>query len=393
MRILYIASVRIPNEKASGLAIMRQCEAFTRTGHTVTLLRPFRKNHITEEPFDFYGLPRTFTIATMPSLNFIESLGRAGFYLARLSQMIAGTLRVYKDTPHYDLVYARDPWMLVLLSILPHHGMKLIWEAHQKQEGIFIRFMAKRVSHLVCISPGLVDFYGHETERGDILLEPSGVDLEQFDHIPPKADIRTRFGIPQDARVIAYIGKYATMGEAKGVDELIKAFIMLASDFPRTHLLIVGLEKREVEKVVIMLSSAGIPKSRYTLLPLAQKQFAEFVTVADVLVMNYPDTEHYRNFMSPTKLFAYMAGKQLIVSTDLPSIREIAEDNMLIYVAPDNIEDLCIGIKKALSLTPVERERYTSRAYERVTYFTWQHRANRILSRVSSFQELQSYEV
>ena len=72
MNILYIASVRIPNEKTSGLPIMRQCEAFADLKHSVTLLRPYRRNHIVEEPFEFYGIEKNFNLVTMGSVDFVD---------------------------------------------------------------------------------------------------------------------------------------------------------------------------------------------------------------------------------------------------------------------------------------------------------------------------------
>jgi glycosyltransferase involved in cell wall biosynthesis len=96
--------------------------------------------------------------------------------------------------------------------------------------------------------------------------------------------------------------------------------------------------------------------------------------------MNYPDIEHYRNFMSPTKLFAYMAGKRLIVSTDLPTIRAIADDTMVCYTRTPSVSDLAAALAHAIGLKKEDASAMIERAYGAALAFTWQNRAERIIS-------------
>lgn len=56
----------------------------------------------------------------------------------------------------------------------------------------------------------------------------------------------------------------------------------------------------------------------------------------DVIVMNYPNTEHYAHFMLPLKLFEYMASSVPIVTSDLPSVMEILNKNNFLFVKVGN---------------------------------------------------------
>lgn len=375
MNIFYIASVRIPNEKASGLAIMRQCEAFAKLGNSVTLLRPYRTNHISEDPFTYYGIQKIFSIKTLASMDFIQSLGVLGFYIARLSQMIVGALYLMQHRKDIDVIYVRDPWMLVLPVLFFKHT-KIVWEAHQAQKGYCVVLVAKRANLLVCITGGLRDFYAEIGRQGKIMVEPSGVHLEQFENLPSVEVVRDRFFVPKDKKVIGYIGKYKTMGESKGVDELIEAFAHVYKNNPSTHLLIVGPEQVEIDQIRSVCVQSGLTENSYTLLPLIQKDFAVYVQTADVLVMNYPSTEHYSKYMSPTKLFAYLASKKSVVASDLPSIREIVDENMVIFVRPDNVVDLTEGLTRGLN---IDNEMRKQKAFVRILELTWVKRAKRIL--------------
>ena len=149
MKILYIASVRIPNEKASGLAIMRQCEAFAQAGHSTVLLCPYRKNHIQENPFTFYEIKDFFKIQLVYSLDFIDVFGKIGFYITRASQMIAFLFYVTWHHKDIDVIYSRDPWMLFLPLLCSLRDKKTVWEAHQIQRSPVIKFVAKNVTMLM----------------------------------------------------------------------------------------------------------------------------------------------------------------------------------------------------------------------------------------------------
>ncbi len=380
MNILYIASVRIPNEKASGLAIMRQCEAFAKMRNEVTLLRPFRKNHITEDAFDYYGVEKIFHVHTMHSIDFYACLGTFGFYLARLSQMVAVLHYVVSKRNTIDVIYTRDPWM-VLLPLLLHSKKKIVCEAHKTYNNVFVHFVVQRAQLVVCITEGLKTHYRERTKREDIVVEPSGVHLEQFRNTNSIEGVREKFNLPQDKKIFGYIGKYKTMGEEKGVDDVIRAFAKLRESGHDAHLLIVGLEPSEVLLLESMCLNLNLTKDDCTFLPLLQKDFALYVQSVDFLVMNYPNTEHYRNFMSPTKLFAYIASGKLVITTDLPSVREIVDESMVLFVKPGDQESL----QKAMMLACENEnqfEQMKQRALVQVQRFSWNVRAKRILEKL-----------
>ena len=58
MRILYLADIRFPLERANCIQSMESCHALATRGHHVTLVvRPDTQDPA-RDPFDFYALPR-----------------------------------------------------------------------------------------------------------------------------------------------------------------------------------------------------------------------------------------------------------------------------------------------------------------------------------------------
>src|SRR5574343_570990 len=70
MKLLYISNQRLPTEKAYGLQICKMCEAFADLGIELELLVPTRRNSITKDLFEYYGIRRNFKTKIIPSLDF-----------------------------------------------------------------------------------------------------------------------------------------------------------------------------------------------------------------------------------------------------------------------------------------------------------------------------------
>lgn len=374
MKILYLSSVQIPSEKASGLAIARQCEAFVSSGHNVTLVVPNRTSAELSSFTDAYDINSTFQIKYLNARG-IYFWGKPGFVFMMLRDAIKSFWYFWTQKKNYDLIYTRDH-RLLLMFVLFGFSSKCYVELHTKHIDLFTDYIVKKVKKVIVISHGLKTLYERISDRQDIQVEPSGVDLKQFENLPPVTTLRKKLNLPLDATVVGYIGKYTTMGECKGVDELIEAFAGIWESVSGPYLFIVGLEPDEMNILHEKCLSLGIPPSRFCLRSLNQKKFAEYVACTDVAIANYPDTEHYREYMSPTKLFAYLAGRKIVIASDLMSIRLVAGESV-VYVEPGNIEDL----KNTILSVFLHEDQYVS-LYKKIdiNQYSWRHRAERILA-------------
>src|SRR4051812_5835845 len=64
MKIIYLANIRLPTEKAHGLQIVQMCEAFADTRANVTLIVPHRYNpmKLNADVWTHYGVTQNFEI-------------------------------------------------------------------------------------------------------------------------------------------------------------------------------------------------------------------------------------------------------------------------------------------------------------------------------------------
>jgi glycosyltransferase involved in cell wall biosynthesis len=110
----------------------------------------------------------------------------------------------------------------------------------------------------------------------------------------------------------------------------------------------------------------------------AQMRIPLYLRAADVLVVpNTAKEDISRLYTSPMKLFEYMASGTPIVASDLPSIREIVDDSIVSFFAPDDPASLAETIGRVLYNYP-EAEAKARLARERVKPYSWKRRAEAI---------------
>lgn len=379
MRILYLASVRIPSEKASGLAIVKQCEAIVDNGHTLELMVPKRSCQELSTIESEYGFIPNFSIRNFRSFGFYI-FGKAGFALMLIYESAYVFLSYLIRKNKFDVIYSRNQYTSIPFVLFGFAEICIL-ELHTKHHDFITRFIVKKVKRIIVISKGLESYYSQVTNRKDLIVVPSGVNIEQFEGVTSKDEMRKNLDLPAEKLIFSYVGKYKSMGESKGVDDIIAAFSEVYKKRPDIHLFIVGLEDNEFTQVTELANSHRLPQASYTLRHLDQKKFSQYIIASDVLLMNYPGTEHYSQYMSPTKLFAYMASGKPIISSNLPSITEAAFIRGSIFVEPGNVNSYAEAM---ISMCDDYNTFYgeSVRNKEEVKKFSWRKRAEIILSKI-----------
>ena len=100
---------------------------------------------------------------------------------------------------------------------------------------------------------------------------------------------------------------------------------------------------------------------------------------ADALVLpNKKEEKISELYTSPLKLFEYMASGRPIIASDLPSLREVLDENSAVFFESGDSSQLAESIKNILNNENLGRS-ISSRAFEKVKNHTWENRAKKIL--------------
>lgn len=392
-KLLYIANLRLPTEKAYGIQIAKMCEAFADNGVKVSLIFPFRKNpHIKSNMYSFYSVKQNFEAKRVWSPDF--------YFPGWLDKIAANTkgiisalsLSFYAIKHKADIIYSRDEWPLYFLSFFKNN---LVFEAHRfsKHRLLFYKRFKNINLKIVVITQHLKDDFikiGFRPEN--ILVASDGVDLNEFkgpnteeqrneERIKARENLFTdHFDFYRRKKIAVYMGSlYAWKGAS--VNFITSVAEHLKQHNPNFLLWIIGGAGSAYKDIEILkkgLHPNIIPF--YGWVP--HKEVANILRAADCAILTGSESEVIsKKYTSPLKMFEYMALGCLIVAQDLPSFREVLSDkNNAVFAKAGDAKDLADKIAWVFDDNNKERvEKIATKALKDVQNYTWQNRAKNIL--------------
>lgn len=367
MRIWYIANMRFPTEKAHGIQVAAMASAFASKGAEVVLILPRRCSSVGSDPYAYYDLPREVQIIRIWHLD-TTRWGKIGFLFQYAQFAFLSGAYVLAHAQRRDVVFSRE-YLCCVLPLLK--GLRTAWESHRGEWNAIIAMLCRRGMRIVAISQGLSRLYrAMRVPEAQIFVAPDGVDLERFGTKEGRGACRQILGLSPDARIALYAGHLYPW---KGAQVLAHAAAHLPEGWEAVF---VGGTDEDVRSFAA--SFQGSQNVRI----MGRRPHQEIPTwlrAADVVVLpNTEESELSRSFTSPLKLFEYMASGTPIVASDLPSLREILDERCAVLFVPGNSKSLALAIEVAAG----DGGR-AERAREKVAAYSWDHRADCILSFLS----------
>jgi glycosyltransferase involved in cell wall biosynthesis len=285
-----------------------------------------------------------------------------------------------------DYVYCREARLLLFIIIFNklfiHHKINIIYEIHalpseDKLSNAIENFLVRGVDNFIFITGSLKDIYVKKFKCSSrkVLICSDAVDLDIFNIEISTEEARKKTNLPQNVKLLGYCGKFTTMGNDKGIDVILQSLQRLPSD---VLFIAVGAKPKELEYYKKLARQYGVEKKVRFFIHVDQEKLALYQKAFDVLLMPFPHTKHYAYYMSPLKMFEYMASQRPIIASNLPSVREILNENNSLLVKPGDQEDLAQGIKEILNNKELS-DKISKQAFSDVQQYTWEKRVERIL--------------
>lgn len=347
MKLIYISHWRFPSEKTMSPLIMKTCETFARAGVDVELWIPWRQNQFAHEnPFEYHGVEKNFVIRRLPALDLTGTIPGNFWFLVMvgtftLSLFCYSFFRRLKGA----VLYAHDVRDVVILF---GRKVPIFLEIHDfyKSSASWInRWGFGRARAFVVTNRYKMNIlereFGIVPER--MLHKPNAVDAEKFQTDMTQREAREKLALPLDKKIILYTG---SLFDWKGVDTLLDVHSLL--DEGEVIYFVGGTDddierfrKRVQEQNIKNIIIAG--RKPHDEIPL-------WVTAADVLVLpNTAKDKASKYETSPVKLFEYMASGRPVVASDLPSIRNVVDEELVFFFEPDNSQSLAHMVHYALN--------------------------------------------
>ena len=373
-RLVYIANLRLPTVKAYGIQIAKMCEAFTGQNIKVELTAPFRFNRIKEDFFKYYGIKNNFSFHRIPSPDFYlpGDLDKLAFGLKSFISALILVAKALKGKA--DIYYFRDELPAFLASFLID-GSIITFEAHKfsGRKLFFYRRFRKSGIRLIVITKNLADkFLKIGFNQSRVLVASDGVDLDEFDIETSRENARLKLGLPLDKKIVVYTGH---LFDWKGAGILAETALLL----PEVFFVFVGGTDHNI---IEFKRKFGEVNNIHIVGHKPHREIPIYLKAADVLVLPNQSGEAISElYTSPLKLFEYMASGRPIVASNLPSIREILNENNSLLVK-SNPNSLAVSIKEILQDQTLA-QKISAQALKDVQGYTWSNRAQKILNFVS----------
>lgn len=366
MKIAYLCISILPSRNANSVHVMKMAQALIQEGNEVTVFAPDRPG--TEEGVEdlaqFYG---TEVSVPVEKLSWPAHRGRP-YVFARHAARRAVECGV-------DLAYGRS---LHACYFAARAGLPVVFETHAPMErfNVVERWMLRRLlrrgnfRHLVVISEALRRLY---VEPGHISPERVLVAHDAAD--PPRSG-EGRDPLPPAPLRVGYVGH---LYPGRGIEVLVH----LAEHCPWAEFHAIGGRPAEIEDW--RARTAQLPNLTFHgFLPPAVVD--AYRCACDVLLAPYQRTVTIEGqgdtskWMSPLKIFEYMAAGRAILCSDLPVLHEVLTDGeTTLFCPPDDHASWVRALERLRD--PQLREQLGKRTREVfAANYTWRRRAERVLA-------------
>ena len=388
MTIFYISPSVMPSRSANSIHVARMCDAFSSMGHKVTLFlsRSIRKKTGLRALIEsYYGVH----LENVELVSFFSRVPYAvNVRIALLS--VPGCLRRMRIGYPPDVIISRNLYAGYFLSRrLP---APLIFETHQLEYGL-----RKRMQRVTIQAPGVTTVviseallrYLEEHHRSNfngirVLYDaaPAGIRLmSRSERLAAREESMCNIPVDPHAFVAGYFG---SLHEGRGIELLQE----LSERHPDVTFLIYGGDETQIRALKRKEGPANMMIMGY----IEPSKVLDIAGLMDVLLMPYQKMVwisrmrrgETSRWMSPMKMFEYMAAGVPIIASRLPVLQEVLQEgyNCLMAEADDVVEwSQCL---ERLLYEDELRETLATNAHQQyLRGWDWPTRAGRLIDGLS----------
>ncbi|MBS3816343.1 MAG: glycosyltransferase family 4 protein [Candidatus Thermoplasmatota archaeon] len=330
-------SVRIPAKMAQSIHQMEFYENLIEMGHQVDILarEGKGKTDIDIEKVFSKEVPLARLFFNIDSRSKLKRLLRDNDYdvVHDRGYLFGGIATKLADK--YDLpvvLQIDDDWIemehrhsnYLKLPFLHSHSKRFCRELIDKTDRSFT--VSETLKKIIAES------WGGDPTRIDVV--PNGVDPERFKPMDEDDLLKGKYDL--QGKTMVFVGK---LGPWHGVDTLLKATPVIKKEYPDFKAVIVGGDQKDVKRYRKKAGDEVVFTGK-----VPYKEVPKYINLADICVAPYPDVDYG---FSPFKVFEYMACEKPVLTSDLPSLREILSEDTAILSKPGDPEILAENASEA----------------------------------------------
>ena len=282
-----------------------------------------------------------------------------------------------------NYIYCRESRLLFFLIIFNKIFFRLniryVYEVHwlgaNKIDFYVDKFLINHINYFIFITNCLKSSFFKKHKKSDKLfnyiVSPDGVDVGKFSLAVSREGKYVFNEQIVNKKIVLYSGSVGVY-DWKGVD----IFLKLPKINKNINFVLVGGKDNIIRDVKNKYNFKNLFFTGY----IDHENIPLYLKLADILILpNKSGNIISECYTSPLKLFEYMASGVPIIASNLPSIKEILnEENSFLFEA-NNVNDLSEKINFVLE-NKDEAEKKAKQALEDVKKYTWKKRAENIIN-------------
>jgi glycosyltransferase involved in cell wall biosynthesis len=350
--IYYIAELNLPNKSAYSIHVMKMCEAFSKLGYGINLFVINHKN--TNKLFKSYNIKYKFNI---------ESIFSSFIKLNLISRFIFSTSILFKNVNKNSFFISRSIIFAIMASLFKKN---VILELHHEISGFskviyfFLRYL-NLINNLNYIFLHKKLNHKYKVNNSKKIILDDAVNISDF---KIKKSIKYK-------NTCVYIGSFF---KGKGIEQIFRLAELnknlefhLYGDksFLKKH------KKIKNIKIFNFINYNRIPKtlSKYeiALMPYQKK-------------IKGRGSIWLEKYMSPLKMFDYLAAKMVIIGSDLKVYNHILVNNYNSILIEINNDKLWSDKIQKIFRDKKRKIKLRTNAYKTAKKYTWEKRCKKIIN-------------
>jgi glycosyltransferase involved in cell wall biosynthesis len=321
------------------------------------------------------SLEALYGLTKAPELVRLPAEGRYGIHLFNFRAALLAWRRGAKQVLSRSIGAA---------AMTAKFGLPTIYECHAPPSGFEQKYWnlltrSKNFQRLIVISNALRDLLLEQIPEArdlEIVVAHDGVDLERFQHLDDAKTAKHKANRDSTRPVAGYAGHlYAGRG--------IEIILACAKALPDWDFVVAGGTAEDVRAYTDQATRLKLTNIEFWGF-IPNSALATKLAIADVLLMPYQKSVSVSSgaldtaqWMSPLKMFEYMAMGRAIISSDLPVLREVLDQKNAVLVDPT---DPTAWTQALRNLRTIEaRQVLIEAASKAVDQYTWRKRAATIM--------------
>lgn len=205
----------------------------------------------------------------------------------------------------------RSPWLLVgkAIGTVPFALSNL----YLRVASFIEKLLMKKAEGFIFITKVLHEYYKKKLPKEHKhLVIPSGINLEIFDAKDQKIDVRSKYNLEKDVKILGYIG---SLEHARELDQVVEYIATALKSNLNLVFILVG-DGDGKEKMLSKAKEFGIEDKLIFVPPVSHTEIPYWISEFDVCISQIADIPVYRPSF-PLKILEFAAISKPILATDI----------------------------------------------------------------------------